>query len=148
MCLIIDINIAQKVLLIDNDPDFSLVHTCLFNGHPYNARLIYGGEKLLNEYAGNDAVRRRIVSLDRAGKALKVDDSLVNDEEEKIKISGLCSSDDEHIIALAKISGVRLLCSHDKKLHDDFTNKTVISSPRGKVYQKPSHRHLLRRFCS
>lgn len=46
----------------------------------------------------------------------------------------LCVSDDEHIIALAQISGARLLYSNDGDLHKDFRNKNLIDNPRGKVY--------------
>ncbi len=147
MCLIIDINIAQKVLLTDNDPDFGLVHACLFIGKPHNARLVYGGKKFLEEYSKNHSVTKIVAQLDRAGKALKIDDALVNNEEEMIRISGLCTSNDEHIIALARVSNVRLLCSHDIPLHSDFTDKNLLDTPRGKVYQNTSHKDLLKRFC-
>ncbi len=147
MCLIIDINIAQKVLLTENDPDFGLVRECLFIGKPYKARLVYGGNKFLSEYRGNNNVLRMVATLDRAGKAVKVDDNLVDDEEQRIIVSGLCSSNDEHIIALARISNVRLLCSDDQALHTDFTDRNLLNTPRGKVYQDTSHQDLLRRFC-
>ncbi|MBX7173560.1 MAG: hypothetical protein K1X72_21510 [Pyrinomonadaceae bacterium] len=147
MCIIIDINIAGRVLTTDSDPDFGIVHACLFTGKPHNVRLVYGGKKFLTEYSKNHSVARIVAALDRAGKAFKIDDDLVDNEEEVIKISGLCSADDEHIIALARVSNVRLLCSHDKGLHGDFTDKRLLNSPRGKVYQNTSHNDLLRRFC-
>lgn len=147
MCLIIDINIAKKILATENDPDFGVVRACLLTGKPYNARLVYGGTKFLKEYSKNHAVFRMVATLDRAGKAFKIDDGLVDNEEEAIKISGLCSADDEHIIVLARVSNIRLLCSHDQELHGDFTDKRLLDTPRGKVYQNTSHNALLRRFC-
>lgn len=65
---------------------------------------------------------------------------------------GMCQSDDTHIIALAQISGARLLFSNDKALHQDFKNKELINNPRGKVYStlrgsdfRASHKNLLAR---
>lgn len=40
----------------------------------------------------------------------------------------------EHIIALAKISGARLLYSNDQLLQRDFNEKELIDKPRGKIY--------------
>ena len=47
---------------------------------------------------------------------------------------GAVKSDDPHIIALAQVSGARLLYSNDKSLQQDFKNKDLINNPRGKVY--------------
>ncbi len=53
-------------------------------------------------------------------------------------------SDDPHILALALVSGCRLLFSHDKNLHKDFTGKHFLS-PRGKVFQDlDKHKKLLK----
>lgn len=52
-------------------------------------------------------------------------------------------SDDPHILALALVSGVRLLCSRDTALHADFKNPRILR-PAGSVYQNRRHRHLLR----
>ena len=60
-------------------------------------------------------------------------------------------SDDHHVIALAQLSGARLLYSNDSALHDDFGNKSLIDQPRGRIYSTKEsstfrnvHRHLLR----
>lgn len=147
MCLIIDVNVAHKILLANDDPDFKDVHECLFTGKMPHARMAYGG-KLAREYLNNHKIRRVLVELDRAGRAWKVDDSLIEREIEWVVTSGLCQSDDEHIIGLARVSGVRLLCSHDQSLHIDFTNKALLDKPRGKVYQTKKHKKLLTEFCS
>lgn len=146
MCLIVDINVAHKVLLVSDDPDFKDVHICLFTNSNPRGSLAYGG-KLLNEYGRSPEIIRKLAELDRAGRARKVDDDLVDEEMKRIIQSGICKSDDEHIIALARVGRVRLLCSHDKDLHTDFTNKTLLDKPRCKVYQKPKHNKLLWRFC-
>ena len=147
MCLIIDVNVAHKILLMSDDPDFRDVHECLFTSKMPHARIAHGG-KLTREYLHSHKIRRVLVELDRAGRAWKVDDELVEREVEWVLESGLCESDDEHIIGLARVSHVRLLCSHDQALHIDFTNKALLDKPRGKVYQTRKHKRLLRKFCS
>ena len=55
-------------------------------------------------------------------------------------------------LALAQVSGARLLYSNDLTLHQDFGNRDLINRPRGKIYSthaggqiQDSHRRLLRR---
>ena len=146
MCLIVDINVANKVLLVSDDPDFMDVHICLFTNSNPRGSLVYGG-KLMDEYSKSREIIKKLVELDRAGRARRVDDDLIDEEMEWIIQSGLCKSNDGHIIALARVGRVRLLCSHDRDLHADFTNKELLNKPRGKVYQRPTHRNLLSRFC-
>ena len=71
--------------------------------------------------------------------------------EEKLLQEEGCRSNDTHVIALAQISGARLLYSNDKDLHVDFKNKRLIDEPRGKIYSTNedknftySHARLLR----
>ena len=56
------------------------------------------------------------------------------------------------MIALAQISGARLLYTNDSNLQKDFTNRLLIKNPRGKVYTtmlsqdfNSTHRRLLTR---
>ena len=63
-----------------------------------------------------------------------------------------CRSNDQHVIALAQVSGARLLYSDDGDLHEDFKNNRLINRPRGVVYSTkngdnltPAHRNLLGR---
>ena len=58
-------------------------------------------------------------------------------------IAGRCRSNDAHIIARARISGIRVLHSHDRRLHGDFSDRTLINAPRGQIYQDERHAHLL-----
>ena len=65
-------------------------------------------------------------------------------------------SDDPHVIALAQVSGARLLYTNDEDLQKDFRNKNLINNPAGKIYSteaennpnkefRYSHSKLLRR---
>jgi hypothetical protein len=118
----------------------------LFKNKKPMARLVYGG-KLVDEYNKNLAVRRMLAVLDRAGRTRRVDDDSIEKEIDMVTRIGSCISNDKHIIALARAGNVRLLCSHDKALHTDFTNKALLDKPRGNVYQNRRHKKLLERFC-
>lgn len=146
MCMIVDVNIASRVFLVPEDPDFCEVHESLFTDKMPDAKIVFGGH-LGVEYGKSGKIRKMVVELSRAGKAVRIDDDTVNKEQVEVANSGLCCSNDSHIIALARVSAVRLLCSHDRNLHTDFTNHLLLSNPRGKVYQNRSHTNLLRRFC-
>jgi hypothetical protein len=102
--------------------------------------LSFGGTKQLEEYARVYVAFTLILELQRSGRAFKEDTEEI-DKHQKVNIKR-CKSDDPHIIALAQISGARLLCSHDEGLANDFTNVELIK-PRGKVYKNASHAHLL-----
>jgi hypothetical protein len=142
MCLILDANCLHKVFP-DVDAEFIPIYEALMSG---NAKLVLGGTKLKNEYALLSKAWRMVVALDKAGRMKKVNDSLVDTKEAELNASGLLKSDDPHVMALAMVSGVRLLCSHDQNLHTDFTNPTLLH-PRGSVYQNSSHKHLIRKHC-
>lgn len=75
-------------------------------------------------------------------------DAEVDQETAAVKASGLCRSNDEHVIALARIGKVRLLCARDKDLERDFKSKALIDEPRGKIYNRRSHDDLIREFCA
>lgn len=147
MCIIIDNDVVHRVLLKPDDEDFRHVHSSLFGHKKPKAVLIYGGTKLNKEYGGSEAVIEKLLELRRAGRAQREDDASVDSEEKRVAAGKLCSSNDEHLIALARISNARLLCSNDKDLARDFTNKALIDKPRGKVYKYATHHKLLMQFC-
>lgn len=144
MCLIVDANCAVETLCANPSKAFGPVNQALIKK---NAVMVMGGTKLRNEYMKLAAVWRFIVSLDRAGKAVACSDAAVDALQKKLEDSGTLQSDDPHIIALAIISGARLLCSKDKNLHKDFRSQKLIKDPRGNVYQKESHKPLIYKCC-
>ena len=87
-----------------------------------------------------------------ANRVRRVPDESVDPLAEKLREEGGCRSDDEHIIALAQVSGARLLYGNDRALQQDFRDAALISRPRGKVYSTlngkeftKTHRSLLSR---
>lgn len=144
MSIIVDANCASDLLSANPSEDFKPVLDAVVSK---GARISYGGSKLKREYMALPAVWRFVVALDRAGKARAHPDAAIDALEQALSLSGALKSDDPHIIALAQVSGARLLCSRDKALHQDFLAKELIDKPRGSVYQNSGHAKLLRTHC-
>ncbi len=118
-----------------------------------NIKLAAGG-RLLREpiVKGSNNMHRIWRELINAGLVKQINDNEVDNHTQIVKKKGGYKSDDPHIIALAQISGARLLYSNDQKLQADFKNKYLIDNPRGRVYSTlngteytDTHRKLLAR---
>ena len=121
-----------------------------------SSRLVVGGKLLEELYEGSTNFRKMGKQLQLAGRIVIVNEDTVNARTEQLVNKGLCKSDDQHVIALAQISGARLLYADDGDLQQDFKNKSLINNPRGKVYAargdgslrdgkfEPSHDRLLK----
>ncbi|SRR6266568_1274863 len=142
MCLILDTDIVHKVFPLPS-ADFEPVHRALMGGH---AKCFYGGG-LTREYQQMVSFRRLLLRLDQQGIARQFDDSRVDSEEKKLRGRGVCQSNDAHVLALAIVSKARLLCSEDEALGEDFTNPEILSKPRGNIYKRAEHAHLIRQHC-
>ncbi len=140
MCVIVDTNVASKVFSGPPNKDFAPLLKWL---NCQSGCLIYGGT-LEAELRKVESVRRFIVRLSQVGRAILVPEDEVTNEQIAVDSLSLCQSNDSHIIALARVSGARTLCSHDAALHTDFKNPKLISKPRGSVYQNAAHVKLLR----
>ena len=133
MKIIIDANCCHKMTASDAD------------GRPVLKRLLSG--KLLLCLSTNLKKELAITPMGDVYKELILAGLIkeyhhgVPEEEEVVKKN--CKSNDNHIIALARLSNCRLLFSQDKPLHADFTNLKLVPSPKGKVYQHAKHEHLL-----
>lgn len=97
------------------------------------------GEKLKEEVNGVSEFRVWAAQNNLSGKLINADENRVDQETEKARSSGGLKSDDPHIIALAQVSGARLLFSNDRDLQKDFKNPVIINEPRGKVYSTISN---------
>lgn len=141
MCLIVDANVASLVFSAKPHDDFRPIWNALSKGQ---AVAVHGGH-LTVEYKRLTRIRRLLLELNRRGALRKVEDAPVelataNFGEKEIR------SDDPHILGLAQITNVRLLCSHDRDLHADFTNPALLQ-PQGSVYQNSGHAPLIARHC-
>jgi predicted nucleic acid-binding protein len=139
MCMIVDANVAADLCRPQLTPDAKAVVDWL---ETRGGQIVHGG-RLTNELITNARVSRWLRSLSQAGRAIQIASTTVAAEATAIQQSFNCASNDTHIIALARVSGARLLFSRDHDLHTDFTNPTLVNQPRGSVYQNVTHRHLL-----
>ena len=145
MCAIVDANVAPEVFGHHRPPAGAEFFKWI---NQKGGRLVTGG-KLLEELERTSArewVRQAMI----AGRIRTGDDSQV--DARAVELRDSCISDDPHVIALAQVSGARLLYSNDRDLHRDFRNKRLIDGPRGSVYStrddkefRDRHRRLLRR---
>ena len=113
--------------------------------------MVVGG-KLLSELKKLSAFGQwaQIAALSGIMRTAKEDEVAARTQD--LEELGVCRSDDPHVVALAQVSGARLLYSNDIDLHRDFTSKTLVDDPRGKVYSTnkskeftDAHQRLLRR---
>jgi predicted nucleic acid-binding protein len=146
MCIIIDTNVAHKFGQPPH-PDVVPVVAWLLNRKHLNQAVI-GGRLREELHSAGEAIRRFLVQLARPGRLVDIADADVDVEEtavvelfEQEEVEG---ADDPHILALARLSGARLLISHDasSRLHELFKDRRFVAPP-GKIYQKLSHRKLL-----
>jgi hypothetical protein len=147
MCIIVDANVAADVFTAGGNPnsDFHGIASRLFDKDDAGVCLSYGGTSLRNEYARVRSVWRIVVELDRQGRLDRADDADVDAEE--CEVEPFCESDDPPIIALARSSEGRVLCSYDRALHQDFVDRRLVSNPRGNVYQNADHQHRINKHC-
>lgn len=104
-------------------------------------RLVVGG-KLLEELSEYWNFSRWFRRARRSGQVLRVSDDAVNAETAALESRRICKSDDAHVLALARVSGARLLFTNDQALQEDFGNRDIIQEPRGRVYTTRIHQEV------
>ena len=112
-------------------------------------QLVVGG-KLREELSRDLRLLRWLKIATQYGRVRSVSDEEVDDRAEELRQGGMCTSDDEHVLALALLSGARLLYTNDTALTADFKNREIVAAPRGKIYTTAkapaatnAHRRLL-----
>lgn len=138
MCLIVDANLCSVVFKDTKDTAYKSLRDAIFSNR---VMLIHGG-KLSKEYE-RAGVLPLIALLAQSGRAIKIDDALI--DAQLLQIRGACLSNDDHVIALARADRkrARVLCTHDEALRGDFKNKSLIDRPRGTVYSPSRHKASL-----
>lgn len=142
MCVLVDANLASLVFSRPALADFEPLLDWLLNPDR-DGRLVLGG-LLARELGRVEAARRVVAELLRSGRARRIEDARVSEAAGELKDGGLCRSNDHHVIALALVSGARVLCTRDRTLQEDFRNADLVTKPRGNIYQRREHGHLLR----
>ena len=101
-----------------------------------NGKIVYSNtEKFVDEWerGGMGHLRDQMM---RAGQLKLVSEGV---QEKADELEGEIASNDEHIIALAIVSGVKVLVSYregDSDLFTDFKNRQLVG---GKVYTRKAH---------
>jgi hypothetical protein len=142
MCLILDANRFGEALSTPPSPDYRPIIDWL-TASSSAGMVVFGGTKFLQEIARSPRARQWFLELQRAGRAKSIDRAAVDAEEQAVRARGLCSSDDEHLVALASVSGARIFCTEDAALFKDVRNPALLSQPRGRVYRTKRHVALL-----
>ena len=140
MCAIIDNNILGELWDEGGNPAGQGFRRIVENG---KIPLVLGGSKMKKEFgldrSGNvTRLKAWIVELQRAGRLTRKSDSAVDSMARELELreesGSKIKSNDHHVIALAVVSGARLLYSNDKELQADFGNRQVMEPPQGRVY--------------
>lgn len=149
MCAIVDNDVAHQVF--GNHPTeagrFFLRWLARRNGG-----ILVAGGGLLRELRRNSAFLRFFNDRLQAGRARRVPDVDVDNADSALRGRRICRSNDTHVLALAQISGARLLFTNDRALQQDFGNTAIIRGVRGRIYTtierndiSATHRDLLNR---
>ena len=131
MCAIVDINVVHQGLGRERTEAGKFFFDWLLNG----GILVVGGSKFESEIRRDSKFLRFVNERRQSGKVrqgIKRDE--VDAEHESLINRNICKSDDEHILALAIVSGTRILFTNDRDLQEDFKTSRIISKPRGQVY--------------
>ena len=150
MCAIVDNDICHQV--------FSIRRQSAAGKYFYewlmkrNGGILVSGGKNLRELSDNNEFRRIFGERLQAGRARRIRDEIVDAETETVRSEGLHRSNDEHVIALATVSGARLLFTNDNALQDDFRDRQIVGGTQGLIYTTQrsgsvsrTHRDLLQR---
>ena len=126
MCAIVDANVRDEVFGEAASPAGKFFLDWLTTGR---GKLVVGG-KLREELADNQNFKLWLSQAVQAGRARILDDGKVDSVTSDVLAESVCQSNDPHVIALARVSGVRLLYTNDGQLQQDF--KTIIQE--GVIY--------------
>lgn len=137
MCLIVDSNCSH---IIFGQPSSENARP-IWDWLRADGIIVYGG-RLTRELSRTANAVRILAELSRSGRAKFEDEKAVQEQEAIIAATNRCQSDDFHVIALARVSGARVLFTEDKKLMRDFQNLELLR-PKGKIYRAARHRALL-----
>ena len=146
MCAILDVNVRHEVLNPEKlTPAGKVFDEWINEGEN---RLVIGG-KITDELVGNSKeVLNFLKELLKNKKAKSFSAEDIETRAKKLKKQKQCQSNDLHIIALAQISGARLLYSEDQKLQEDFKNKNLLDQPRGKIYPNDNNEKKSQRVAT
>ncbi|MDE0058363.1 MAG: hypothetical protein OXI22_09895 [Defluviicoccus sp.] len=139
MCIIVDASVLGKFLAEPPGADALPIHKWLTRRR---GKLVYStGGKFAEEIVGK--ARERLLVYVRADMAVvEAREHELHEQEQALAAD--IRSNDPHVLALARVSGARLLYTEDGDLMTDFKDKRFVDRPRGKVYSRAANENLLR----
>lgn len=140
MCIIVDANTCHKFANGQNNEAAPIIDW-LKNRR---GQLVYGG-KLRREVL-KTSFRRVYLQMKSAGWLHEEDDTTIDLEENRIEDECDIKSDDAHVLALAIVSGARVLFTRDHALACDFKNRSLLPAPRGRIYSGERNAAMLKTY--
>ena len=141
MCVIIDANQLGDFVNITS-PGMMRLREWVEN----RGKVVYSTSgKYAREIRRHDKARKKLEEYVRRGKAKIVDEEACENAAREFK-NQVINSDDAHILGLAKVARVTVLCTRDNDLKSDF--KRLIDG--GKIYPnnaRDQRRMLDRKIC-
>ena len=137
MCAIIDANVSHEVFGSSRPEAGKEFFAWIHDGSGF---LVAGGRLLDELYSTQAREWARQAAL--SGRMKIVNSTDISVKERELLDQHVLRSDDPHVIALAQVSGARLLYSNDRALQQDFADKQLVDDPRGKVYTTRIHKNF------
>ena len=131
MCAIVDADVAHEVFGETPSPAGDEFFKWINEGRGH---LVVGGKLLEELEYASPGFRSWARQAQLAGRITLLAEEQVEQRTSQIKRDAKHKSCDLHVLAVAQISGARLLFTNDKPLERDFRNKSLIDQPRGSVY--------------
>ena len=134
MCAIVDANVRDQVFGDAQSDAGKFFLDWLLK--PNGGTLALGGKlrEELSDDGRNQSFLRAYNQLMFNGRVRDIQDNVVYAETVALESRQICHSNDVHVLALARVSGARLLYTNDQALQEDFNNPQLVSEPRGRVY--------------
>ena len=134
MCVIIDNSVRDEVFARVESERLAPAREFFRCINKRNFPVVAGGKLLSEELVGNGDFRMWWRQAVLSGRGQKVEDESIQREVSNLERKGGHRSNDLHVLALANVSGARLLYTNDRDLQRDFKNGQLISNPPGKIY--------------
>ena len=131
MCAILDANVVHEVFGANLPPAGEEFHSRINSA---KLTLVVGGKLLEELERSARGFNEWVRNASLYGRARLIDADQVAEQTAQVEKDGAYTSDDPHVLALAQVSGARLLYSNDAELQKDFKRKRLINNPPGKVY--------------
>ena len=132
MCVLLDANAGDTAFGRTLTPAGTQLRNWLDS---LGGRLVIGG-KLTTELERSRAFREWAKQAVARNRLRCIGDRAVDEKTEELAKSWRGRSDDQHVIALAVVSGARILYSDDEDLRADFRNRKLVPGAPGKLFPR------------